>query len=253
MNILDSVGWCGRGLVLWSCLATMGVAKDEGEKVGGALLFVNAVDDKGLAFLVLSGVDTNAAGFTAGTATEWVMLPEGEIAMEIEHQPLGKVLMEEKLKGGSAHALIAFPVMVAQERPGRPMRPGIEVMKLDCVKEGHFVKEVPKGKCVVVFVNVSSREEVEIEVGGVESVKVKRRATAAQVVELGGGFVPFRIVQDDQSKEDGEGEKSTEEGDELCSLNVDEDVIEFVVVYDQRTGGLGSVSFEGLRKRGDER
>lgn len=236
-----------------SCLTSIGLGKDEQEKVGGALLFVNAVDDKGLAFLVVGGVDANPSGFTPGTATEWVMLPEGEIAMEIEHQPLGRVAMEEELKEGSAQALIAFPVMKEQERPGRPMRPGIEVMKLDCVKEGQSVKVVPKGKCVVVFVNVSSREEVEIEVGGGEPLKVVKRGTAATVVDLGGGFVPFKIVQDNQPKEDGGVEKSAEEGDEQRSLNVEEDVVEFVVVYDKQTGGLGSVGFEGLRKRGGEK
>jgi hypothetical protein len=218
--------------------------KEDGEKEAkpASILFANAVADEGLAFLVLDGVDANPAGFAGGVATGWVQFPAGDRKIEVEHQPLGKVTVKEELKEGSRQAIIAYKTLEDQSEKGRPPRPTIGVLTLDCGQEGEALE---RGKRRVVVVNATMRDEVTVEIGG-EVVALKRLKAKEVTAVMGGGFVLVRL-RDEKKEEVSSGGVSGEADEEpLATLNVEEPVVSYAVLHDTKEGGVGVVLFAGL-------
>jgi len=234
--------------VVWGVTGGAGLWGKDGEKKKkleeepASILFANAVMDPGLAFLVLDGVDANAAGFGAGVVTGWVQFPAGDRKIEVEHQPLGKVVLKKALEAGSRQAFVAYRVMEDQSERGRPPRPTIGVVTLACDEKGG----VAAGKRRVVLVNATAREEVVLDVGG-ERATLKRLKPETVTTETGGGFIVVRVMEGEASEAKGVDASSAEiEEAALVTLNVEEPVVSYVVVHETIEGGLGAVIFAGL-------
>lgn len=227
-------------VILLFGIVVTGAEKDE-ELTG--ILFVNAADYDGKAFFLLDGGEANADGFPGGYATGWVQFPAGEKEIEVEHQPLGKVVMNKELKAGSRQAFIAYKVMEDQSAKGRPLKPTIGVFKLACDDE----EKVASGKRRVVLVNTTMREEVAVQVGD-ENVMLKRLKPETVVTAMGGGFIVVKAIEEKATEEPGvESEVLA-----LATLNVEEPIVSYVVIYEKAEGGLGAVTFAGLASRIDE-
>lgn len=196
-----------------------------------SLLFVNAVGDKGLAFLVIGGADANPAGFAAGAVTGWVQFPAGELDLVVEHQPLGQVDLRRELAPGSHQAFIAHFRSESQADRGRPPRPTIGVLALPCARAG---KKIAPDQRLLVLVNVTQEERLALDLGG-EKAALPRLQPVEMTVDSGTGFVPVTPVA-------AEGvDPATVEA--LTTLNLEEPAVTYVVVHETAAGGLSAVTF----------
>jgi hypothetical protein len=150
--------------------------------------------------------------------------------------------VKEELKEGSRQAIIAYETLEDQSEKGRPPRPTIGVLTLDCGQEGEALE---RGKRRVVVVNATMRDEVTVEIGG-ELVALKRLKAKEVTAVMGGGFVLVRL-RDEKIEEVSSGGVSGEADEEpLATLNVEEPVVSYVVLHDTKEGGVGVVLFAGL-------
>jgi hypothetical protein len=134
--------------------------------------------------------------------------------------------------------------MEDQSAKGRPLKPTIGVLRLACDEQ----EKVPAGKRRVVLVNTTMREEVAVEVGD-ENVVLKRLKPESVVTAMGGGFIVVKPIEEKATEEPGvESEVLV-----LTTLNVEEPVVSYVVIYEKAEGGLGAVTFAGLGSRSDEK
>lgn len=196
-----------------------------------SILFINALGEKGRAFLLVDDQDANPSGFPDGAVTGWVQLPAGKTAIVVEHQPWGKVPLNLELKAGDAKAILLHPVLAEPDRPGRPERLTMGALVLDCAKEAARGSEVKGKKRRMIAINATMAETIQVRVGEENVTLKKLKPTEIQtIVETG-----FLNILNLEASADG--------ASPLLSLNMEDKRLHWLVFYHDQADDLKAVEF----------
>lgn len=214
--------------------------KDEPPPPPAHLLFVNAAEDRGLAFLVLDGQDVQRRGYGNGQATGWLGVAAGAHQVQVEHQPLGIVDKEADLAPGSHHALIAHGHFQPQPKTRRPPRPTIGVLWLACDTAKDGAKKTGDGRVPLVVVNATSLPEVHLMAGGLR-LKARRLEAVRARVPVEGSFLGLTLA--DAPAKAGAAEDEPQAPPALASINIEEKAVFYVVLHEKTPGEVGAITF----------
>lgn len=196
-----------------------------------SILFVNALGEKGRAFLLVDDQDANPSGFGDGAVTGWVNLPVGKAQIVVEHQPWGKVPLELELAAGDAKAILLHPVLAEPDRPGRPERLTMGALVIDCASEGALGSEGKGKKRRLIALNATMADNLQVKVGE-ETVTLKKlQPTGIQTIE-DSGFL--NILNPEVSGDD---------SGPLLSLNMEDKRMHWLVFYHDQADELKAVEF----------
>ena len=206
------------------------------------VLFVNAVGEKGRAFLVINGEDANPAGFGEGAVTGWVHFPEGAVKLEAEHQPWGKVELPLKLEAGDLKAILLHPELAEPNRPGRPERLAAGVLLVDCKAEAAKGNQVDGGERRVVAINATLTRDISVKIG-TEVCTLRRLKSIEVTTETEGGFISVKDEGNFDADVGLEGAKGEGEKSELLVLNMEDPRARWVVFFQDAEGKLKALEF----------
>lgn len=218
-------------LVFW-LVAAVGASSTAAEETDQpSILFVNALGEKGRAFLLVEDQDANPSGFADGAVTGWVQLPAGNLQIVVEHQPWGKVPLDLELNPADAKAILLHPVLAAPDRPGRPERLTMGALVLDCAKEAARGSEVKGKKRRMIAINATMAETIQVRLGEENVTLKKLKPTEIQTtVETG-----FLNILDPEATADDSGP--------LLSLNMEDKRLHWLVFYRDQADDLKAVEF----------
>jgi hypothetical protein len=230
-------------IFLGCVLALLGAPVMRGAETGEpGVLFVNAVGEKGRAFLVINGEDANPAGFGEGAVTGWVHFPEGAVKLEAEHQPWGKVELPLKLAAGDLKAILLHPELAEPDRPGRPERLAAGVLLVDCKADAAKGNQGNGRERRVVAINATLTRDISVKIG-TEVCTLRRLKPIEVTTETEGGFIS--VKDEGTFNVDASLEGATVEGEkrELLVLNMEDPRARWVVFFQDPEGKLKAVEF----------
>lgn len=197
------------------------------------ILLVNAVEDRGLSFLMLDGQDVQPRGFKNGQATGWFGLEAGKHQVEVEHQPLGLITKQVEFKSNSHHALIVHNHAEPQKEKRRPPRPTIGVYWMECATP----KVASDNKVAVTLLNATSQPELVLQAGTLK-LKARRLEPLKARLVANGSFLSLTLA-DPPIAEAAEGQATPP----LTSINVEEKNAFYIVLHEKAPGEVGAVTF----------
>jgi hypothetical protein len=230
-------------LCLAFAVAILGDQALRGAETGEpGVLFVNAVGEKGRAFLVINGEDANPAGFAEGAVTGWVHFPEGEVKLVAEHQPWGKVELPLKLEVGDLKAILLHPELAEPDRPGRPERLAAGVLLVDCKADAAKGNNGEGRERRVVAINATLTRDISVKIG-TEVCTLRRLKPVEVMTETEGGFISVKDEGTFDADVSLEGAKVEGEKRELLVLNMEDPRARWVVFFQDPEGKLKAVEF----------
>lgn len=216
--------------------------KGKSSTAPASLLFVNAVTDRGFAFMVIDEEDMQPQGFRTGVATGWFQLEGAKHDIVIEHQPLGLVKQKLDLKPGSFQAVIAHNLSVSQDEKGRPPKPTIGTVVLSCNPDLEVKKSKENSRPLTV-INVASKETVVVEAGEETLTALRLEPTVIQV-KADAGFLPIRLVEGPKADPETVAGAPTDPPPPLVTFNMEDGRSFYVVLYDTESGEVAATSFQ---------
>jgi len=205
------------------------------------LLFVNAVEDRGLAFVVLDGQDVQRRGFHNGQVTGWLGVASGARQVRVEHEPLGIVEKESDLAPGSHHALIAHNHSQPQPETGRPPRPAIGVLWVDCDEAARG--RAGDDKVPLTVINATSQPEIMLKTGALK-LKARRLQPVKARVSAEGSFLSLTLEREEEKKDPpSDDSQEPQEASPLASVNIEEKAAFFVVLIEKTPGEIAAATF----------
>jgi hypothetical protein len=225
--------WMISAVSLTTCLVVStlrSAAEEEEPPPQFELALCQAVDEKGLVFLMVNGEDLNPSGFKSGQTTGWIGFPIAEqkdSSFQLEHQPLGLVDLDLEKKAGQQVLLVAYHTEISQKERGRPPRPALGVLQIHAAD---YPTKLKSGQRQIVAVYVGDEEAISIGFGDQKQALERLKVEVLQV-DSGSGFLTLK-----QSGDSGE--------EELGILNLETKGTRILVFRGNRETGLKFQTFE---------
>ena len=232
-----------RRVLAWFGAASLLPATAAEQRPTASLLFVNAIDDPGLAFFLVDKKDISGSGYRSGQVTGWLPHRAGARSLMIEHEPLGRASLSVKLASGSRNAVIVFAQQVPSARKGRPPVRTVTAQLLPCPPPGANTKEKnPRGALTVL--SVSANPALQLKVGKAETVLERRKPHTVALPERS-TFLNITckpLPAEKTGAGSPEADAGTASPPTQISLNLQDPGSHVVVLYDRLDGSLATAA-----------